>query len=271
MLALAGFLAPIFHWVVNGWMSNPFSRYVNRALMVSALLLLIPYFIRHWRTLGLAWNRQRSGREWLFGLGLSAGSVALVLLLHATNHSRVWQGGWSVNLIFGTILTALLVSPLEEILFRGAIQSTLIARIGRLPGWIVGAFFFAIVHFVKVPKSFNPDPVTWLSGYQSLGHALAPLVQLSTYNFTFCCLFAVGLILGLMVLRTGSLWLSIGLHTGWIIGLKWGSSLTQPAPGASDLLGSADLLSGGLTLIVLALLGLALWRFYPVSPSRTGE
>lgn len=263
-------LAPILHWTVNSWWPNPFSRFVNRALMISALALLIPYFIVHWRSIGLKF-RQNSPREWLFGLGASLGSVAVVLMLHAVNHSRVWQGGWSAGLIFGTLATALLVSPLEEILFRGAIQTVLISRMGRMTGWLLGALFFAIVHFVKVPKPFHPEPVTWLSGFQAIGLALSPLAQPSTYGFMFFCLLAVGLILGGMFLRTGSLWVPMGLHTGWIIGLKWGSALTQPAAGASDLLGRSDLMSGGLTLIVLALLGLLLWRFYPVPPSTSGE
>lgn len=270
VLGGAALLAPLFHVVADHWIHAPFSRYVNRALMVSALLALLPYFIRNWRTLGLDWQREVSRRELLLGLGLSVGSVAAVLLLHHLGGSRVWIGQLTFKTVLGGLVAALLVSPLEEILFRGAIQRVLLARLGMCGGWLVTGLFFAIVHFIKVPRSFDPEPVTWLSGFHSIGLALAPLGRTETYGSSFFCLLVVGLILGLMAIRTGHLWMSIGLHFGWIVGVKWSPSLSVPAAKASDLIGGADLLSGGLTLILLSLLGFVLWRFYPSQRSVTG-
>lgn len=270
VLGLAALLAPLFHLVAEHWMHAPFSRYVNRALMVSALMMLIPYFLGNWRTLGLDWQRQ-SHRDLILGVVFSLASVVAVLVLHQLSGSRLWTGRLSFSTAIGALVAAILVSPLEEILFRGAIQRVLILRLGTFGGWLLGGLFFAIVHFIKVPRSFDPEPVTWLSGFHSIALALAPLGRGETYGSSFFCLLVVGLILGWMVIRTGHLWLSIGLHAGWIVGLKCGSSLSVPSARASDLIGGSDLLSGGLTLILLALLGLVLWRFYPASTSASGE
>jgi len=71
-----------------------------------------------------------------------------------------------------------------------------------------------------------PADVTWASGYWMVGQILTkfgmPLFLLSE----FVTLFAVGWILGTARLRTDSLWLPIGLHCGWVFGLKLFSKLT---------------------------------------------
>lgn len=50
---------------------------------------------------------------------------------------------------FWAIMTAVVMAPiLEEYLFRGVIQSSLIARLGTARGIIVGAAIFGVIHFV---------------------------------------------------------------------------------------------------------------------------
>ena len=75
-----------------------------------------------------------------------------------------------------------------------------------------------------------PADVTWGSGFWIVGKIFAefgnPLFILSQ----FVTLFAVGWILGVARLRTNSLWLSIGLHCGWVFGLKLFSKLTTIPP-----------------------------------------
>ncbi len=262
VLVVAGSLAPLLHWAFSHWITVPFSRYVNRALMISALLALVPYLLKNWRTLGLNW-KSGSRSELLAGLGISLGSVLVIVTFHLLSGARMFPAhpGKVVSLVFAALGAALIAAHLEEILFRGVIQKVLITRMGSTIGWLMAGLFFAIVHFIKVPRSFQPDPVTWRSGYESIALALTPLGRLETYSSQLFCLLAVGLILGMMYYRTDSLWMPIGLHAGWIVGLKLGSALTVPAPFAPAFSGGADLLSGGLTLILLSLLGLVLWKF----------
>jgi membrane protease YdiL (CAAX protease family) len=88
--------------------------------------------------------------------------------------------------------------------------------------------FFTIIHFLKPPGSVQlaDADVSWGSGFWIVGQIFAkfgnPLFILSE----FITLFAVAWILGVARLRTNSLWLSIGLHCGWVFGLKLFSKLT---------------------------------------------
>jgi hypothetical protein len=82
-------------------------------------------------------------------------------------------------------------------------------------------------------------------------------------------LFVVGLILGGIFLRTGTLWVNAALHGGWILILMSFTALTRPTePPHFHGLGD-DLLSSPLTSAVLFALGLGLWRFY--RPKRVVE
>ena len=74
-----------------------------------------------------------------------------------------------------------------------------------------------MLHFVSLPKAEVGIP-EWWSGYSllcSLGKALPPFPVLC---WAFLTLFAAGTLLGWMVVRTRSLWSSIGLHASWIFG-----------------------------------------------------
>ena len=49
-------------------------------------------------------------------------------------------------------------------------------------------------------------------------------------------LFAVGLILGYSRLKTKSLWLGIGLHAGWVFGIKFFSPFTRLSNDAKNII-----------------------------------
>lgn len=267
VLGLAGVLAPLFYWLLDSHFYYPFSRYTDRALLTSAVLLLVPYFVKAWPTLGLSWQKT-SRSDLISGLLIGSGSVIAVAVIYLILGSRNWAGHISAEKIFGIAALSIVVALIEEPLFRGGVQQALTARLGTFLGWFTASGFFAIVHFLKVPREFAPEPVTWLSGYKAIGLALEPLAYPETYGAQFFCLLIVGLILGAMFIRTKSLWLPISLHAGWVFGLKLGSTLTVPTDHISALSGGADLLTGSLTAVVLALLGLALWRFYPERSSE---
>ena len=86
-------------------------------------------------------------------------------------------------------ISAVLIAPVvEEIIYRGLLQSSLMAMVGQQRRWtviIVGALIFAAVHA-----------------------AVAEPVALPT-------LFVLGVILGWVYERTGSLWPCVGVHAGF--------------------------------------------------------
>jgi hypothetical protein len=112
------------------------------------------------------------------------------------------------------------------------------------------------------------------SAFSQLGHDLCLAGNLGKA----ANLFLVGLILGGVFLRVGSLWLNAGLHGGWIFGLLIFTGFTRPLEPRQFLRTTIqetetteplfvtyfgnDILSSPATTVVLVLVGLWIWRFY---------
>lgn len=266
MLALAGLLAPLFWWTLSGVLDYPFSRFTNRALMVAALVTLIPYFIAHWRTLGLVWERGVSLRYLVAGYLLGLLAEVTVLTFHLANGTREWSdGGISFGTLLGALAAGAAVGLLEEILFRGVAQQALMRRLGAVAGLVLAALFFGIVHYVKVPPSFRPDPVTIVNGWQAIGLAFAPLAETSTWaDLRLLNLTLVGVLLGIVFIRTGSLWMCIGLHAGFVTMLKLADKTTDAVrEPAAYLAVAGDMTDSSVTLVTLLLLGAVLLTALP--------
>ena len=119
---------------------------------------------------------------------------------------------------FGKVLAASIAVPfIEEWFFRGIVLGVLL-RAGRkyMPILAVSTLF-AAVHFLKAPEQ-TTAVVTWSSGFNSIGHSLERVGTPMMVASAFVTLFVIGCILADARVLTRSLWLSIGLHAGWIFG-----------------------------------------------------
>jgi membrane protease YdiL (CAAX protease family) len=232
-LALGAILAPPLFWLgqaAGGWgplhwlRETAFQRYFDRAMFLAAVLLLWPVVrsldIRSRHDLGLR-HDPLAWRHTCLGFFLAAGLLWLLGLLFW------WQGiyspaaGLGPGIVGGFLGTAIVVSAVEEAFFRGAllglVRRTASAKVAL--GFV--SALFAVLHFLKPPAHALADgPVLWDTGFKFLPLTFwqfsDPLLVLGG----FTTLFAVGWILGWARLRTGALWLPIGLHAGWIFGLK---------------------------------------------------
>jgi membrane protease YdiL (CAAX protease family) len=130
--------------------------------------------------------------------------------------------GWLSGLLRalpGVLATAIIVSVLEEFLFRGVLLGFL-RRVTIPPvAVIVSSLLFAAVHFLNLPHgSTAPLEVHWWSGLAALSAVGASLPSFPLLALAFTTLFTAGLILGWLTLRTGSLQAAIGLHALFILG-----------------------------------------------------
>jgi len=180
------------------------------------------------------------------------------------------------NRILLALVAAILVPLLEETVFRGFIQTELIERIGWLRGWILAAAIYMLAHLLKIPGDFDQQPVHPWSGVTALGAAFLPLTQGAFFLAHMgkgLNLFLLGLILGGIFLRAGSLWMNAGLHGGLVFIWLLFNGLTRPVPQPYVAFFKGDILSSPLTTVVLVMLGLWLWRFYrhPSVLPETGE
>jgi membrane protease YdiL (CAAX protease family) len=163
------------------------------------------------------------------------------------------------------LVAALLAPPLEETVFRGFVQRELVAGLGWRGGLVLGAMVFMLAHFLKIPVELDHEPVHLWSGATALGAAFANFGRdlfLPQNLGKEVNLLLIGLILGGIFLRSGSLWMNAGLHSGWIFGLLLFTGFTRPVePPYVDGFGG-DILSSLSTTVVLLLLGIWIWRFY---------
>jgi membrane protease YdiL (CAAX protease family) len=230
-LVLAGILAPVLYLGFHSVFHHPFSRYVNRSLMISALLLLWPLLrllqIKTGREWGVAWPE--SGIHCLKMPFLAGLSAILGLVGFAVG------GGWMMWMSFAgwkvagsALLAAALVPVLEGLLFRGLFQFVLVRAWGRIVGIVGVSLLFAVVHFLKVPREFQPDEVGWLDGFRAIGLAFGPLLAVDQDWQRFITVWAVGLVLGFVAWRDGHIWRSVAIHAGWIFGLQLARGFTQP-------------------------------------------
>ena len=120
---------------------------------------------------------------------------------------------------------------------------------------MAAALIFMLAHFLKIPESLDQEPVHLWSGASAVGAAFLPVLHGDFLGGRGLNLFLIGLILGGIFLRAGSLWINAGLHGGWIFALLLFSGM-YPAghAAASSLFWAADLLSSPLTSLVLILL-----------------
>ncbi|HLL82951.1 MAG TPA: CPBP family intramembrane glutamic endopeptidase, partial [Longimicrobium sp.] len=130
----------------------PFARYVNRALLITALVGL-PFFvraagIRRWADVGVApglvrWRRFAAG----FGLGFaSLAIVCAVALVAGGRLPRPRTPGDLAAQFLGALATALVVAVIEELLFRGAFFGGLKRAVGWKPALAASSALYGIVH-----------------------------------------------------------------------------------------------------------------------------
>ena len=259
-------LAPFLFWSAQSLAEHglfpslakyDFETFFHRAILIAAAFLLWPFLrishVRGMADVGLASN-PRWGRDLCAGIVLSAIPLfccgALLIAFHVYSFRHILALSR-----FGKILIASITVPfIEEAFFRGIILGVLL-RTGRkyMPILAVSALF-AVVHFLKAPERTSAI-VTWSSGLNSIAHSFERVGDPMMLASAFVTLFFIGCILADARVLTHSLWLSIGLHAGWIFGSGTFSLLARRQTLALPWLGK-NLLVGIIPLGVATFTGI---------------
>ena len=247
--------------ILFGWLLAPWAGTVASAALSTFLAAAVTnsFTVRIFERLsvadlGLEWNPS-SARNLLWGLGsgVLAGLVVLAPPILAGAAKLVAAPDQPANLRSFLFVSAMLALGVvgEELLFRGYGFQLLLRNAGPFATILPVSVLFAAAHAANLNSS--------------------PLGLFNTFLW--------GLMLGFAVLRSGDLWLAIGLHFGWnwtlpLFGVNLsGFRLSVSGYVLEWKLGA--LWSGGdygpeasvLTLLMMPLLGYALWRV-PIETQR---
>lgn len=223
ILLLSAVLAPVLHH----FLSYSFPRIFNRIVMVGALLAVV-IFVRFRKEMfvrfGIDWRKDSRRFFWT---GFLTVSVVLVLftviqlfLGNAHVSLRDYAGQKWAYKIFSCIGGALLIGIMEEFFFRGFIFTSLRDKTfrGSVPlAMVVTSLFYSALHFVSIRKPvISQDP-----GFlDSLKMIAAPIQSFADWQAVWPAaigLFLFGMVLNYCVVRTRSLYASIGLHAGAVL------------------------------------------------------
>jgi membrane protease YdiL (CAAX protease family) len=166
-----------------------------------------------------------------------------------------------VELIAGGLLSGLIVALIEETFFRGALFSAVRHESGATMAVILPSLLYASVHFLGGRLRLPREEVEWSTGFAVLGKLLEKYSAPLDLVDSFLALFAVGVLLALVRLRTGTIAACIGLHASWVCTIAFVRevSYVRDDAGASWLVGSYDGIIGWGAVGWIALMALAYW------------
>jgi membrane protease YdiL (CAAX protease family) len=251
----------------------PFHRVASRLGMLS---LAIGFFLvaRRLRlsdkaSLGYGAPRPVFMRELLVGFVLGVVLMLPIILAMIGLDLRTMRPGVTLDaatlagLALEGIARGLVVALIEETFLRGAMFSGIARESGPRLAIVLTALVYSATHFIgrhKIPA----EEVTWSSGLDLLAGTLQAFANPVGMADAFLCLFAVGVLLGMVRMLTGNIAACIGLHAGWV----WMITFMRETSGPDEtspyrfLLSRFDGFVGWLVLAWIVVIGFALYRFY---------
>ena len=210
-----------------------FRQIINRLAQLFLVLSIFPamvYLKINKNELGLA-PRPVFLKQLLQGFGLGFITlmpvfiVLYMLKINVFDEQQLWTAGLLARYMIINLLIALLISLIEEPLFRGIMLTGLNKKLPVMAAIIISSTYYAALHFFSSKMDIPVQDIGLFSGFKLLGEAFGNLLNPQILS-AFFALLMVGIFLG--VLRTqvkASLGLCIGCHTCWVWQIKMSKKL----------------------------------------------
>lgn len=164
-----------------------------------------------------------------FGLGFITLMPVLIVLyllgINVLDETQLWTAGLLAKYTAINLSLALLISLIEEPLFRGIMLTALNKKMPVTVAILITSTYYAGLHFFSSSTDIPVQDISLFSGFKLLGEAFGNLLNPENLSAFFSILM-VGIFLG--VLRTqvkASLGLCIGCHTCWVWQIKMNNKL----------------------------------------------
>ena len=209
-----------------------------------------------------------SWRSWHAGLLngmilgiLTMGMVGTLTILAGIHRLYITLGPASLLIkVLALLLSALVVGFFEETVVRGILFRVL-ARIWRAwPAAVLSSIVFAVAHFIE-PSQEAFVGTSFLSVTQAVFVSTFTMFWKDPHlAIKFINLSLLGIVLCAFVIRTRTIWVSVGAHVGWVWMIKLHGLITMfypPAPLVPWLGQRNDFMDSILATIMLT--GLLVW------------
>ena len=278
VLALTAVLSP---WAAAAWEQfitgrsdwadyrYPFSRIFNRFFMISGVILF--FVCRRLLKLGSLkevglFPRTHAARDVSLGAALAIASmVVLTLLMSLTDAFTPFfrlSASETLARCGRALLAAVSVAFVEEIFFRGIIFKGLLEDMRPVRAYLLANLFFSAIHFVQPADEQVLSGIEPLAGFRHLIGSFGPFLNPELLP-GFFGLFLIGTVLCYAFQRTGTLYMSMGLHAGWILSLKtFGVFGRYAREDLGWMYGSTDpkVVSGVISWVGIMIVGVLVYR-----------
>jgi membrane protease YdiL (CAAX protease family) len=229
---IAPWMALGIEWVEVQWPSLfservAFEKVFNRTFMIAATVLFLAF--RHilippeLKSL-LVPGRSTAVRHFMVGLCLALASMVLHagVMVTADVFTPYFRLPWEKALprLAGAAAAGVFAGFMEEVFFRGILFFGLLAHGHRGRAYFFTNLFYSLIHFVKPGDDYYLDHFDLLAGFRHLATTFEAFRDPLMIAPGILGLFLIGVVLSFAMDRTGNLYLSIGLHAGWIFSLK---------------------------------------------------
>ncbi|MDC0357318.1 CPBP family intramembrane metalloprotease [Oligoflexia bacterium] len=215
----------------------PYSRVFDRVAMLCAAvfiyLLRSEFHLARLRTYFVEGQANSRVKAVVAGSVVSLGTAFVILPLIVGAGEIVWNKDMPDLFPYRTIkvlAAAVIISLIEESFFRVLVFEKLKEKCMLPLAAVICSLFYASVHFIAPFKSYVYPGFSPLVGFEYLGAVLERMLAIEIFP-AFFGLFLVGLTLCYVIQRTGSVYLCIGLHMGWVMAMKFAHYTTQAVEG----------------------------------------
>jgi len=247
----------------------PLSKVITKSTQLFLVLSIFPamaYLKLNKGDLGFA-AKAVFFKQVLLGFGLGFATLMPVFIIeyalgiHIIDQTQHWTAALVAEKMLISLLLALLISMIEEPIFRGILFAGLKKKLPVLAAILLSSTYYAALHFLDSKTEIPLQQADLFSGFTLLGEAFANLLNPQILS-TFFALLLVGIFLG--VLRANikeSLGLCIGCHTCWVWQIKMSKSLFN-TDSSSEYLYLVSSYDGVIGPLVTAWLSLALIGYF---------
>lgn len=277
VLLVAASLACIVGYLVMQNVETDFSlsKIITKSTQLFLVLSIFPamaYLKFNKADLGFA-ARSVFLKQLLLGFGLGFITLMPVFVvqyalgINVIDEAQTWTAGLVAKKTVIALLVALLVSMIEEPIFRGILFAGLKKKLPVTAAILFSSAYYAALHFLDSQTEIPAQQVQILSGFKLLGEAFANLLNPEILS-AFLALLMVGIFLG--ILRTQvkeGLGLCIGCHTCWVWQIKMSKSLFN-TDSSSDYIYLVSSYDGVVGPLVTGWLSLAIIGYFVYKKRR---